>query len=180
MSTRLRKSLALQEDNNSGITKQKTRRWRQARPQNLSSPNRFNSVSAQMIFSLFAFLAQTKADEAIWGGTMGERLLSEYLRTVSIMVDRARTHPSTRVLASDLLELAWSFHSATNSEVRRSVLIALATSISVDPIGQLNNIPSLLPFLTDVSAKDSDVDCREIAQSLVGTIVNTYQNPMIT
>jgi hypothetical protein len=180
MSTRLRKSLALQEENNNDIVKQKTRRWRQTRPQIASSPNRFNSVSAQMILSLFAFLAQTKADEAIWGGAMGERLLSEYLRTISIMVDCARTYPSTRVLASDLFELAWSFHSAANSEVRRSVLISLATSLSVDPVGQLNNIASLLPFLTDISAKDSDAECREIAQSIVGTIANTYQNPMIT
>lgn len=132
-----------------------------------------------MILPLFAFLAQTKSDEAIWGGSLGERLLSEYLRTLTVMVDCARTCPSTRVLASDLFELAWSFHNAKNAEVRRAVLIAISTSISVDPVGQINNINSgLFAFLADVSTHDSDAGCREIATSIAGTFTNAY--PLIT
>ena len=179
MSTRLRKSLALQEECNDGALQQKTRRWKSTRLANSGKPNTFNSVSAQMILPLFAFIAQTKGEDAIWGGSLGERLLSELLRTLSVMVNCARTYPSSRVFASDLLQLAWSFRDAKNTEVKRSVLIAMSTSISVDPVGQSNNINALVPFLTDCSFNDADGACREIALSIVGTISNAYQHQMI-
>lgn len=179
MSTRLRNSLALKDTTEStDVSLQKTRRWRQTRAANPSATNRFNAISAQIILSVFAFLAETKSDEAIWGGSLGERLLSEYLKTLSVIVDCARTYPSTRLFASDLFELAWSFHNAESAEVRRAVLISISTSISVDHIGQVDNISGLLPFLTDVSVNDVDAECREIALQIASSFGNAY--PMIT
>jgi hypothetical protein len=181
MSTRLRNSLALSQPSNDNVVQHKTRRWRKTRPTNFSTTNRFNALSAQMILSLFAFLNQTKSDDTIWGGSLGERLLSEFLRTLSKMVECSRTYPASRVFASDLFELAWSFHNAKNSEVRRAVLIAIATSVSVDPIaiGNINTLSGTISFLTDCGSKDVDADCREIALSIVGTLTNAYQHPML-
>lgn len=179
MSSRLRKSLALQEKDNDDALQKKTRRWKSTRSVNLDKSNRFNSISAQMMSPLFAFIAQTKNDKAIWGDSLGERLLSELLTTLSVMVNCARTSPSSRVFASDLFQLAWSFRDANNSEVKRSVLVAIATSISVDPIGQYTSMNALVPFLSDCSFNDTDSGCREIALSIVGIISNANQIQMI-
>lgn len=180
MSTRLRKTLAISDKSIDSEIQKKSRRWRQRQSHRKSTPNMFNAISAQIILSLFAFLGQTKNDNAIWGGPLGERFLSEFLRTLSRMIDCARSYPSTRVFASDLFELAWSFHDAKNSEVRRSVLMAIATSVSVDPVGQVNKLSNLIPYLANCSSNDTDEGCRVIALSLVGSLEESYRNTVIT
>eukprot|EP00804_Cyclotella_cryptica_P008642 CCRYP_007596-RA/>CCRYP_007596-RA protein AED:0.14 eAED:0.14 QI:262/1/1/1/1/1/3/2445/1103 len=109
MSTRLRNALTPSGQIDDKMVQPKTRRWRQTRSSSTSSTNRFNAVSAQVILSLFAFLSQTKNNDSIWGGTLGERFLCEFLRTLSVMIDCARTYPSSRLFAMDLFDLSWSF-----------------------------------------------------------------------
>lgn len=165
MSTRLRNSLTLSEHIDGRTVQPKSRRWRRARSSNTSTTNNFNAISAQVILSLFAFLSQTKNDDSIWGGSLGERFLCEFLRTLSVMVDCGRTYPSSRLFAMDLFELSWSFHDAKSSEVRRAVLIAMATSISIDCVVRINDVRSLILFLSDCKTC-TDADCREMATSI--------------
>ncbi|KAL7533060.1 hypothetical protein ACHAXR_005009, partial [Thalassiosira sp. AJA248-18] len=101
-STKLQRVLNLRDESNVRDAKTdlsaqspKTRRWRQPRTSPTTTTNRFGSVSVQMIYSLFAFLSQTRNDESIWGGPFGERFLSEFLKTLSIMLYCASTYPNS-------------------------------------------------------------------------------------
>ncbi|KAL7485992.1 hypothetical protein ACHAW6_011587 [Cyclotella cf. meneghiniana] len=175
MSTRLRNSLTLSKHIDDRTVQPKTRRWRRARSSSTSTTNNFNAISAQVILSLFAFLSETKNDDSIWGGSLGERFLCEFLRTLSVMVDCGRTYPSSRLFAMDLFELSWSFHDAKSSEVRRAVLIAMATSISIDCVVRINDVSGLILFLSDCRAC-TDADCREMASSIAKTITDGRDN----
>lgn len=187
MSTRLRRQLnlhlhpedvlPLNDENKSdkSLSVSKTRRWRKPCATPNTTTNQFGPISAQMIYCLFAFISQTKNDSTIWGGSLGERFLAEFLRTIAIMVDCARNYPSSasRVLAMDLFQLAWSFHDAKNSEVRYAVLVAMATSASIVPIefllgtGGFDNLSGWMSFLETFSIGDAHSDCRKLASLMV-------------
>jgi hypothetical protein len=151
----------------------KTRRWRKHRSPSTSTPNRFGPISVQMIFCLFTFLSQTRTDEVIWGGSAGERFLSEFLKTLSIMLHCSRTHPSSalRVLAVDLFELAWSFRDAICADVRHAALLAVLTCVSILPLEVvIQNAHGMSSFLTHCSTRDDNADCRSLASLIAGSI----------
>jgi len=157
----------------------KTRRWRKPRTSPNTTANRFGPVSVQIMYTLFAFLSQTRNEKSIWGGPIGEKFLSEFLNTLSIMLFCARTYPSPalRVLAADLFDLAWSFRDAKCAEVRHAALMAIATCVSMVPVEFLIGRASLgmVAFLDHCSAFDENVDCRRLA-SLVGSSISEVLN----
>ncbi len=193
-STRLKIALGLHDDSNSNkgdggdIVKasqaklSKTRRWRQPRADPKTTTNKFGPIAAHMIYSLFALMASTKGNSSIWGGSTGERFLSEFIKTLSIMMDCARTYPSHAVsaLATDLFELAWSFHDANSVEVRRSVLLAMATSMQMMPVDVLSsNSRKWMPYLKESSMRDSDEECRKLSTIIMGSIVDMNRHQFI-
>ncbi len=193
-STRLKIALGLHEGSSSNkdvggdivttsqATLSKTRRWRQPRADPKTTTNKFGPISAHMIYSLFALMASTKDNSSIWGGSTGERFLSEFIKTLSIMVDCARTYPSHAVsaLATDLFELAWSFHDANSVEVRRSVLLAMATCMQMMPVDVLSsNCRKWVPYLKESSMSDSDEECRELSTIIVGSFVDMNRHQFI-
>jgi hypothetical protein len=130
-----------------------------------------------MIYSLFALMASTKENSAIWGGATGERFLSEFITTLSIMVNCASTFPSPAVslLATDLFELAFSFHDANSVEVRRSVLLAMATCIQMLPVDVVaGNSRRWMSFLKDRSS-DADEECRSLSTVMMGTLTEVHR-----
>ena len=189
-STRLRIALDLNETSNeeqdasTELTTQtsKIRRWRKPRRPTTTTTNRFGSVSVQMIYSLFAFLSQTKSDESIWSGPTGEKFLCEFLKTLSIMLYCARTYPSPAlgVLAVDLFDLAWSFHSATSSEVRYAALLAIATIVPLLPLEfVMKNSQEMSTFLNQCSRLDDNADCRQMAKLIAGSMSESLNQNMI-
>jgi len=178
----------LEESPQSTSNVSKTRRWRRPRRTAITVTNRFGPIAAQMMYSLFAFISRTKSEESIWGGPLGEKFLSEFLRTLSIMLDCSRTYPgnSVHVMAQDLFELAWSFHDAQSSEVRYAVLAAMGTSISLVPveflmrvghfIGEGDISSEWISFLEKCGFSDPDTDCRALALMIIGTIAETDHN----
>lgn len=190
-STRLRLALNLNSASNDGgegaakdlstTNTSKTRRWRQPRAPTTTSPNRFGGVSVQMMYSLLAYLAETKADESIWGGPTGEKFLAEFLKTLSIMLFCARTYPSSslKILARDLFELAWSLRDATNSTTRQAALLAMAISVSMLPIEfVVQNAGGLSSFLNQCAIDDSS-DCRQLGALINGSIAEVMNPDLI-
>ena len=193
-STRLKIALGLREGNDKEVggdvvtTSQaqapvsKTRRWRQPRADPKTTTNNFGPIAAHMIYSLFALMASTKENASIWGGSTGERFLSEFIKTLSIMVDCASAYPSHAVsaLATDLFELAWSFHDANSVEVRRSVLLAMATCMQMMPMDVLaSNCRMWLPFLKESSMRDSDEECRKLSTIMLGSFAAMRRHQFI-
>jgi hypothetical protein len=180
-SSKLLRALNLTDASNGGedvtsepaVQYSKTRRWRKHRTPTSSTPNRFGVVSVQMIYSLFSFLSQTRTDESIWGGSIGEKFLSEFLKTLAIMLYCASTYPSSALLvfASDLFDLAWSFHTAKCSEVRHAALMAMLTCMSLLPLESIiHRAHRTGSFLRQCSKFDESSDCRHVASLILGTV----------
>jgi len=66
-----------------------------------------------------------------------------------------------RVLAADLLDLAWLFHDAKCAEVRHATLLAMVTW-SMVPVEFVmsKNMEGLGSFLSHCSILDESEDCR--------------------
>lgn len=186
-STKLQLALGIHDSGGDANTEQltqssKTRRWRKHRESSTSTPNRFGPISVQMIFCMFTFLSQTRADEVIWGGSTGERFLAEFLKTLSIMLHCSRTHPSSalRVLAVDLFELAWSFRDAICADVRHAALLAVLTCVSILPVEVvIQHSNGMSSFLTHCSARDDNADCRSLASLIAGSISERISQNLI-
>jgi hypothetical protein len=189
-STKLRRALNLNDASNGGedATKElavqysKTRRWRKHRTPTTSTPNRFGAVSVQMIYSLFSFLSQTRTDESVWGGSVGEKFLSEYLKTLAIMLYCASTYPSSSLLvfAADLFDLAWSFHTAKCSEVRHAALLAMLTCVSLLPLESvIQRAHGTGLFFKQCSELDDNSDCRHVASLILGRVSEVMKKNLI-
>jgi hypothetical protein len=189
-STKLLRALNLNDASNGGedATKElsvqytKTRRWRKHRTPTTSEPNRFGAVSVQMIYSLFSFLSQTRTDESVWGGSVGEKFLSEYLKTLAIMLYCASTYPSSSLLvfAADLFDLAWSFHSAECSEVRHAGLLAMLMSVSLLPLESvIQRAHGVGSFLKQCSELDGSSDCRHVASLILSRVSEVMKKNLI-
>ena len=178
---RLKISPGLRQETGVGINGQtslsKTRRRRSLRVDPRTTANNFGPIAAHVMYSLFALMANTKENSSIWGGPTGERFLSEFIKTLAVMLDCASSYPSHAVsaIASDLFELAWSFHDANSVAVRRAVLLAMATCVRIMPIDIVTrNSKRWVKFLKD-SMCDSDEECRKLSRILLGPIaVNTF------
>ena len=186
-STRLQIALNIRDDTDDAQTEElahssKTRRWRKHRAPLTSAPNRFGPISVQMIYCMFTFLSQTRTNEIIWGGSTGERFLSEFLKTLSIMLHCARTHPSSllRALAVDLFELAWSFRDAMCADIRHAALLAVLTCVSVLPLEVVvQHSHDMRSFLTYCSARDDNADCRSLAALIAGCMSERISQNLI-
>lgn len=192
-STRLKLALNLNDTTNeekkdestelANTQSSKTRRWRKPRETTTTTTNKFGAVSVQMIYSLFCFLSQTKGDASIWSGANGERFLVEFLKTLAIMLHCARTYRSTalQVLATDLFDLAWSFHDANSSEVRYAALIAIAAIMPLLPIEfVMRHSQGMAVFLNQTSKLDQNVECRQLASLIVESIGDSMNGNMIS
>jgi hypothetical protein len=160
----------------------KTRRWRKERTPTTSTPNKFGAVAVQMVYSLLSFLSQTRTDEVIWGGAIGEQFLSEFLKTLCTMIYCASTYPSSSllILAADLFDLAWIFHDAKCSEVRHASLLAMFTSISLLPLESvMQHAHGTGLFLRQCSERDESSDCRQIATLILGSISEMMNKNLI-
>eukprot|EP01083_Nonionella_stella_P205222 747538_1 len=157
----------------------KTRRWGKGRRRhalslhNRTVRNRFGPMISTFFYPLIREFAISRENSSIWGGESGGTLLSKLLITLSIFVDNAGFHPSTCIVAKDLFELSWSFFIAENPEVRKSVLLSLASCIPhlhQNYIGQVllgtERIPDVLAKAPDF---DSNVDVRILASALLGS-----------
>ena len=189
-STKLRRALNLNDASNGGedaskelaVQYSKTRRWRKRRTPTTSTPNRFGAVSVQMIYSLFSFLSQTRTDESVWGGSVGEKFLSEYLKTLAIMLYCASTYPSSSLLvfAADLFDLAWSFHTAKCSEVRHAALLAMLTCVSLLPQESvIQRAHGTGSFLKECSELDDSSHCRHVASLILGRVSEVMKKNLI-
>jgi len=171
-----------------GTLENKTRRWGRGRNTNnnlhttTTVTNKFGPLSPSFFYPLIQGFANTKNEERLWGGCNGGRLLSRLLITLSTIITNAATYPgrTTSVLAADLFELAWSFYSAENSEVRMAVLIAVATSIPLLSqeyvarmmlLDETTEHTSMVTSLQQMKLHDSDRECRQLASAILGSLV---------
>jgi hypothetical protein len=189
-STKLLRALRLNESSNGDedatteldVQYSKTRRWRKHRTPTTSTPNRFGAVSVQMIYSLFSFLSQTRTEESIWGGSVGEKFLSEFLKSLAIMLYCASTYPSSALLvfAADLFDLAWSFRTAKCSEVRHAALLAMLTCVSLLPLESvMERAYGTGSFLKQCSELDDSSDCRHVASLVLGRVSEMMNQSLI-
>ncbi|KAL3789947.1 hypothetical protein ACHAW5_005586 [Stephanodiscus triporus] len=189
-STKLLRALRLNDASNGDedatteldVQYSKTRRWRKHCTPTTSTPNRFGAVSVQMIYSLFSFLSQTRTDESIWGGSVGEKFLSEFLKSLAIMLYCASTYPSSALLvfATDLSDLAWSFRTAKCSEVRHAALLAMLTCVSLLPLESvMQRAYGTGSFLKQCSELDDSSDCRHVASLILGRVSEMMNQNLI-
>ncbi len=165
---------------NHSKTLEKTRRWGRGRRRNNEMKtvrNRFGPLAPGFFYPLLKNFAASKAEDAIWGGDSGEILLSHLLVVLSTFVDSSGFNPGTPVLAQDLFELSWSFFIADNPEIRKSVLIAVATCLphlSQDYIGQMitgnNQLPKVLSHAAEL---DSNSNVRTLASVILDGLRST-------
>ncbi len=186
-STKLQRALGIRELGTDALTEEqsqasRTRRWRKLRSPAITTPNRFGPISVQTIYCMFTFLSQTRTDEIVWGGSTGERFLSEFLKTLAIMLHFARNHPSSalRFLAVDLFELAWSFRDAVCADVRHAALMAVLTCVSMLPLEVvIEHAHVMSSFLTLCSARDDNAECRHLAFLIAGSMSDCISQNLI-
>ena len=151
-----------------------TRRWGRGRRiiENKTVKNMFGQLAPNFFYPLLKGFSDSKGNEVLWGDESGGMLLSNLLITLSVIVDNSGLHPGTAVLAQDLFELSWSFFVAENGEVRRAVLVALATCLPCLPSDYiLRNVVGHEQFtavLRNTATFDSNEHCRLLASSIVG------------
>jgi len=151
-----------------------TRRWGKGnrRPETVVRGNRFGSVAPSWFYLLIKHFVQRK-ESAMWRGTAGATFLARLFHTLAAIVECSRFTPGTDILAKDLAQLVWSFRNADVSDVRVSVLFALATSFhfldDATLVGMIldDSIAGVGPFLSNAAACDPDENCRTIASLLV-------------
>jgi hypothetical protein len=155
----------------------KTRRWGRGRQNytNRTVSNKFGELSPLFFYPLIQGFAESKQNEVLWGGENGGRLLSGLLVTLSTFVESAGNHPGTSTLASDLFEISWSFCQAQNPEVRRSVLISLATClpyVTADYLARMICTEQLPNHLEQMKQFDSHEDCRQLASLILESFIS--------
>ena len=86
-----------------------------------------------------------------------------------------------RVLAADLLDLAWSFRDAKCAEVRHATLLAMATCVSMVPVEFVmsKNMEGLGSFLSHYSMLDESEDCRSLVSDIVESIAKVMNTNLI-
>ena len=86
---------------------------------------------------------------------------------------RTYPNPALCVLATDLFDLAWSFHDARCAEVRCAALMALAVCMSMVPVEFVisrNSGGGLGTLMQTCSELDEDANCRSLAALVVGSM----------
>ncbi len=161
-------------------TLEKTRRWGRGRRRDnevKTVTNRFGPLAPGFFYPLLKNFAASKENDAVWGGDSGGILLSHLLVVLSTFVDSSGFSPGTPVLAQDLFELSWSFFIADNAEIRKSVLIAVATclpQLPQDYIGQMitgnNQLPKILSRTAEL---DPNSNVRVLASVILDGLNRT-------
>ena len=151
----------------------KTRRWGRGRQiyQNKTVSNKFGELAPLFFYPLIQGFTESKHNRRLWGGENGGRLLSCLLVTLSTFVEGSGNHPGTSIIASDLLELSWSFYQAQNPEVRLAVLISVATCLphcSPDSLGRVMCNERLPNHLQNIKQTDPHEGCRQLASLILG------------
>ena len=155
----------------------KTRRWGRGRRlyENRSVSNNFGEVSPLFFYPLIQGFTESKSDEVLWGGENGGRLLSCLLMTLASFVENAGNHPGTSILASDLLNIAWSFYEAHNPEVRLAVLTSVAICLphlTPDALARMICTEQLPKYLQTMKLTDPHEDCRQLATLILGSFTS--------
>jgi hypothetical protein len=152
----------------------KTRRWGKANSsgERLSISNRFSGIAPAWFYSLMGNFLEHKEKSSLWSGHIGSTLLARMLVTLAVIVESSVGDPATDVMATDLFELAWSFHDAEIAELRGCVLTAVSCCIaSVRQetlvrmlLSNTSSIADSLPtFLQHTAMSDPDENCRTLA-----------------
>jgi hypothetical protein len=146
----------------------KTRRWGRLNRnyEQKTVPNKFGELSPLFFYPLIQGFMESKHDTILWGGENGGRFLSELLITLSTIVECAGSYPSTSILSSDLFEVSWSFHEAQNPEVRRAVLVSVASCLphlTPDSLAKALCDEQFPLELQRIKQYDSNSDCRQLA-----------------
>ena len=141
-------------------------------------------------YSLLAGFIQHREKESLWTGSTGTQLLSEIIRTLATIVEFSGLQSSSHVLAKDLFELVWPFHNADVAEIRLSVLVAVATTITTLPQDEMlylllqsttsggeDNLPQIIGSM---SSSDPSSECRSIAQAISNSIVDVLDHSLIS
>ncbi len=162
----------------------KTRRWGRGRRiyQNETVSNKFGELAPLFFYPLIQGFTESKHEEKLWGGENGGRLLSCLLVTLSTFVESSGNHPGTSIIASDLLELSWSFYQAQNPEVRLAVLISVATCLpncSPDSLARMLCNERLPSHLQSIKQTDPHQDCRQLASLILGSFTNITNMALI-
>jgi hypothetical protein len=157
-----------------------TRRKRSAHSQPHTISNKFASIAPSWFYSLLGNFIQRKGDTAMWSGSTGSRLLAHFFFALTTIVEfSGTTSPGTPVLAKDLFELVWSFRTVEVADVRKSVLVAVATTMALVPEDQIVAMLTggdLSQVLAEIAQKDPDRDCRKLASSISLSVLQTMDS----
>ena len=167
------------------IKQNRTRRWgtKSSRTDNTSEANRFREIAPAWFYLLLGRFLENKDKKRIWGGTNGAAFLAKLFQTLATIVECCRNSPGTDVLAKDLIQLVWGFRSAEISEVRASVLFALAasfgqlrTEVMLALILKEHTTDSMAYQLPIMAEHDPDESARSIARLLVQNVARAMHS----
>jgi len=167
------------------VQEQKTRRWGRGQYHTESSAalkNHFGKIAPIWFYSLVSKFVQTKDNSSLWGENIGSTLLSKFILILASIVEFSGNAPGTSVLAKDLFDIVWVFRMAEVSEVRRSVLVAVATvfrmlreemllSLLLDE-SSLDSVPR---NLHEIAINDPDANCRSLAATTIDFVGEQQQ-----
>ena len=153
----------------------KTRWKRSARAEPLVLSNKFVSIAPLWFYKIVTAFIEHREKEEMWTGFSGSQFLANLFRCLAVIVEFSGISCHA-VLAQDLLELVWPFINADIAEIRTSVLVAIATSLSMLPEDRvlmllLQEPNYQLPQIVHtISSMDPDKDCRILASFISQTI----------
>jgi len=157
-----------------------TRRWGRGKRRNESRTvlNTFGPIAAYVFYPLLHGFMESRGKENIWNGVNGSLFLSQLLLCLSTILTNTFNHPSANIMAPDLFELSWALHSADDSSVRKSVLVAMLVCCEYLPESKIisirHNQPSFRGFLEMTKMADVDGDCRNLSKALFFNFFGVY------
>ncbi|KAG7349820.1 telomere length regulation protein [Nitzschia inconspicua] len=159
-------------------------RIKRSRPTKTIIKNRFTPVAPMWFYSMIAGFLKHKEHESMWSGSTGSIFLAYFFRCLSSTVEFSGPQVAP-VLANDLFELVWDFRTADVAEIRLSVLISVATSISMLSAERMYTLlleedSSLPRTITSMAGNDPDKSCRELSRTISESIYEVMRGSDLT
>jgi hypothetical protein len=140
----------------------------------------FGQVAPAWFYTLVTGFLQRKDEYALWGGSLGARLLASFFCTLATILECSGNSPGASILAKDLIELVWTFRAAEIAEVRVVVLACVAASVSVLPEDEVANVivstSGLLIFLEFTIQEDPSQESKEMAAAIIKTVGSAFDS----
>lgn len=145
------------------------KRFRKPQEAPKAAPNRLAPVAWRFVFELTRRITDTSAPVDLF--RRDSALLSQLLRTLSVLLDCAKLSPDAPRIAATLMELVLVMRFHDVAAVRQGTLLVLASvAMAVPHFGRadlLTGLAECVQWLVEVAKRDPDTGCRELATLLL-------------